>query len=161
VGGTASAEPAKAPEVEEAATRLFQHVGFQGIGSMEYKYDERDGRYYAIEPTVGRTDFQSGIAPANGINIPLAAFGEMAGVTVKAVRPRRPVKWVNTLADTLSAQHYMAQGLLTPKAWRKSLAGPRVSALFALDDPAPWVSNLFRRALNRMKRVFSRKEGAP
>jgi predicted ATP-grasp superfamily ATP-dependent carboligase len=161
LGGTASAEPAEVPELKEATTRLFKHVGFQGICSMEYKYDERDGRYYAIEPTVGRTDFQSGIAPANGINIPLAAFGEMAKVRVRAIKPRRPVKWVNTLADTLSAQRYMERGELTPKEWRRSLAGARVSAVFAVDDPAPWVSDLFRRVKNRLTRRFKKKREAP
>lgn len=156
VGGTASAEPADLPEVEEMTTRFFKAVGFKGIGSMEYKFDARDKRYYAIEPTVGRTDFQSGIAPANRVNIPLAAFAEMAGEPVEMKKFPHRVKWVNPVADARSAEYYMDCGELTRAEWKKSLSGACVSSLFAIDDPGPWVSNLFRRVVNRLNRIFKK-----
>ena len=159
-GGTASAEPAKLPGLEAETVRFFRAVGYRGLGSMEYKRDPRDGRFLAIEPTVGRTDFQSGIATANGVNLPLALFGNMAGVAVQTPRPcRRPVKWRETTADYRAASLAMARGALTRKAWRRSLAGPCVSALFSLDDPGPWAVDLFRRARGRALRLFRRGGG--
>lgn len=158
VGGTASAEPVDLPELEEMTTRFFKSVRYRGMGSMEYKHDPRNGRYYAIEPTVGRTDFQSGIAPANGVNIPLAVFSDMVGAAQKPGRRRGEVKWRDPVGDTRSALHYVERGELTRKEWMKSLAGPCVSTLFAWDDPAPWVSDLFRRGVGRLKRLLNRNE---
>src|SRR5258708_4135150 len=62
-GGTASCVPAPdvAEELTELTNRFFDAVGFVGVGSMEYKRDARDGRFYMVEPTVGRTDFQEEI----------------------------------------------------------------------------------------------------
>jgi predicted ATP-grasp superfamily ATP-dependent carboligase len=158
VGGTASAEPVDLPELEEATTRFFRAVRYRGLGSMEYKFDARDRAFYAIEPTVGRTDFQSGLAPANGVNLPLCVFRDMAGIAQKPMRRRFAVKWVNTVGDTRAAWHYMEKGELTRGAWRKSLAGPKVTTLFSMDDPGPWVSDRFRRILGRLKRLRN-KEG--
>ena len=62
-GGTALAEPSDEEGPAELATRFFRSVGFAGgISSMEYKRDPRDGSYWLIEPTVCRTDWQSGLA---------------------------------------------------------------------------------------------------
>ncbi|MGH9809929.1 MAG: FAD-dependent oxidoreductase, partial [Terriglobia bacterium] len=76
IGGTASC----LGTTEHADTLLrltedfFGAVQFTGMGSMEYKLDRRDGRFYMIEPTVARTDFQEEVATVNGVNIPLASY---------------------------------------------------------------------------------------
>ncbi|HEX3653477.1 MAG TPA: hypothetical protein VHU18_11715 [Rhizomicrobium sp.] len=76
VGGTASCIPAPeaAAALISATDKFFEAVGFFGIGSMEFKRDRRDGQFYAVEPTVGRTDYQEEIATLNGVNIPFAAY---------------------------------------------------------------------------------------
>jgi D-aspartate ligase len=75
IGGTASciAAPDRAKELTDATTQFFRSVQFQGMGSMEFKRDRRDGQFYMVEPTVGRTDFQEEVATVNDVNIPLAA----------------------------------------------------------------------------------------
>ena len=158
VGGTASAEPADLPELEETTTGFFRAVGYKGLCSMEYKYDSRDSRFYAIEPTVGRTDYQSGIAPANNVNIALAVFTDMAGTAFKPGKNRGYVKWVDKVGDYRSAMHYIKSGELTRAGWRKSLSGPKVSTLFAIDDPGPWASDFFRRGMGRVNRFFKKGE---
>jgi len=85
VGGTATCMPAHAAEAEltETTNRFFDAVGFFGLGSMEFKRDRRDGRFYLVEPTVGRTDYQEEIATLNGVNIPYAAYLGELGLPVK------------------------------------------------------------------------------
>ena len=78
-GGTASAEPAYNEFLTELTYNFFTKAGFWGIGSMEYKQHERTGKFYMIEPTVCRTDFQEGVAIANGVNIPLIAYQDITG----------------------------------------------------------------------------------
>jgi len=158
VGGTASAEPVDIPKMEEATTAFFCKMKMAGLCSMEYKFDSRDNNYYAIEPTVGRSDFQSGIASANGINLPLMVFGEMTGTKVKKRRSFGSVKWIHSVADARSAFHYINKGELTRREWRNSVSSPRVTSLFSVDDPGPWVIDLFRRIKSRLSRMFSMKK---
>ena len=59
----------------------MDNLEYRGLGSMEYKRDPRDNKYYMIEPTVGRADLQSGIADINGLNIPLIAYFDILGLS--------------------------------------------------------------------------------
>ena len=67
-----------APEVTEqllATTMQFvDRSGYRGLGSLEFKRDQRDGRFLIIEPTVGRTDWQEEIATLCGVNLPLRTY---------------------------------------------------------------------------------------
>jgi predicted ATP-grasp superfamily ATP-dependent carboligase len=135
VGGTASCIPA--PEAAEELIALtdafFGRIGFCGLGSMEYKRDRRDGRFYMVEPTVGRTDYQQEIASLNGVNIPLAAY-----------------------LDALGRLSSFQQNVVAPKAWRDPLgyanalkAGAKdvtpsgialCDAYFRMNDPMPYIA---------------------
>src|SRR5262249_33881413 len=51
IGGTASCTAAWDDEeaLSRATSEFFAQVGFTGMGSMEYKRDRRDGKFYMIE----------------------------------------------------------------------------------------------------------------
>jgi D-aspartate ligase len=76
VGSTAICVAApEAREVLEPMTLAFaDRAGFDGMGSMEYKWDDNSKKFIMVEPTVGRTDWQEEIATLCGVNIPLAAY---------------------------------------------------------------------------------------
>lgn len=88
IGGTASCTAA--PEYQEKlsalTTEFFRQVGFVGMGSMEYKRDPRDGEFYMVEPTVGRTDFQEEVATFHGHNLPLTAYCAETGNALPPVQ---------------------------------------------------------------------------
>lgn len=69
-GSTAACVGTKNREVYKMTEELFKKIGFVGLGSVEYKHNPLDGKYYIIEPTVGRTDLQSYVAVAGGVNLP-------------------------------------------------------------------------------------------
>lgn len=134
VGGTASCMPAPEAHAELLALteRFFAAVGLQGMASMEYKRDERDGRFYVVEPTVGRTDFQEEVATLNGVNLPYVAYCHETGRPVP-----RPVAgplriWRDATTDRWSAQ---AQGPHPAFAQHQAVDGT-----FRLDDPLPWLA---------------------
>ncbi|WP_245180146.1 carboxylate--amine ligase [Cupriavidus consociatus] len=60
-------------ELERITLDFASAAGFDGMGSMEYKWDDKHRRFVMIEPTVGRIDWQEEIATLCGVNIPLAA----------------------------------------------------------------------------------------
>jgi len=94
-------------ELGRRTKAFFDKTGFVGMCSMEYKQDQRTGKFFMIEPTVGRTDWQEEVASLNGVNIPLAAYRYELGLppspTPKSVVPwsgsiRRPY-WRSTLVS--------------------------------------------------------------
>jgi predicted ATP-grasp superfamily ATP-dependent carboligase len=92
------AAPEVRAELEPLTERFIDEVGFYGIGSMEYKWHETEKRFQIVEPTVGRTDWQEEIATLCGVNIPLAAYCDEAGLSVTpATVPARQAVWRETL----------------------------------------------------------------
>jgi len=147
-GSTASciAAPEMEDELERRTKAFFDKTGFVGMCSMEYKQDQRSGKLFMIEPTVGRTDWQEEVASINGINIPLAAYRYELGLPQSpSSRPSGSLVWT-----------------YPPSYWRSTLvsfhdrrpAGARVkSACWCFDDPVPlaffvweWIRKLWSPA---------------
>jgi predicted ATP-grasp superfamily ATP-dependent carboligase len=64
-------------------------------------------------------------------------------LTGQAPAPRREtaqgVKWLESIADFYAFKQYHERGELTFKEWFKSMWGAKVFALFAWDDPLPFL----------------------
>lgn len=158
VGGTASCigAPEAHQELERLTTAFFRAVGFEGVGSMEFKRDRRSGRFLMVEPTVGRTDFQEEVATINGVNIPLAAYCHEIGIDPPKQRDAGPPRvWRNALTDKWSAE---VQG----QAWRGGPldSGSAVDAHWRWYDPAPGWYLLRNRFSARFKRLLMRRTSA-
>jgi predicted ATP-grasp superfamily ATP-dependent carboligase len=154
VGGTASCMPAPEHDAELSALteRFFRAVGFEGMGSMEYKRDQRDGRFYVVEPTVGRTDFQQEVATINGVNLPYAAWCSETGQPVPAVEAPPLRIWREPITDRWSEQQQGANPLFA--------AHPVVDAYFRWNDPAPWLALQADRVRQRWALLRRRPAGA-
>lgn len=148
VGGTASctAAPQFEAELHALTTRFFDAVGFVGMGSMEYKRDSRSGRFIMVEPTVGRSDYQEEVATLNGINIPMAAFCSLAGLTGRFDRRSlRPAVWRDKVGEARSRQANPDVNLpQLPPSVRT------FDALFRVNDPGPWLADLSERVFARL-----------
>lgn len=149
IGGTASctADWESESMLTEITAKFFSAVGFSGMGSMEYKRDIRDGKFYMVEPTVGRTDFQEEIATINGFNLPLAAFCYELGLPIpvpKRINP--PVIWRDAQADRWSKKE-------DPGAsnFHGSLSYAVMDALNRVSDLRPWVDHVISRIRARLR----------
>jgi predicted ATP-grasp superfamily ATP-dependent carboligase len=124
------------------SVRLFKALRYQGLGSVEFKQDAADQSFKITEPTVGRPNFQSYLAVANGINIPHVAYSDLTGQSVTVLDgPARAgsVKWIDEWHEYQSSLSYWRAGKLTLKDWARSVSGPRCYALLSLSDPLPFV----------------------
>jgi D-aspartate ligase len=72
--GICVASPEAKVRLEPLTRRFIEHTGFEGMGSMEFKWHTARREFLIIEPTVGRTDWQEEVATLCGENIPLAAY---------------------------------------------------------------------------------------
>lgn len=155
IGGTASCTAAwnEAQELDALTARFFSQVGFTGMGSMEYKRDRRDGKFYMIEPTVARTDVQEEVATLNGVNIPFAAYRYELGLSpVASSRTQVARIWREPESDRWSAER-------TGTAVDERSQGDRtVDAYWRLNDPMPWVSMMRDRIAQRIE-MWRRKLG--
>ncbi len=146
VGGTA--ECVAAPEHDAAlfdlTDRFFAKAGFTGMGGVEYKRDPRDGRFYLIEPTVSRTDYQAEVATLNGVNLPYAAWCSALGRAVPAFTPRDDCGWRDGGAVASGAQVQRSGPTAAGGRWHS------VDALFRPGDPLPWMIQQSRRVLRKL-----------
>lgn len=150
IGGTASCTAAweVADELQAMTTQFFRQTGFTGMGSMEYKRDERDGRFYMVEPTVGRTDFQEEVARLNGVNIPQAAYRYECGLPQLPVQPvALPQIWREPVCDRWSFE----EGGSTPDQRSRSHAVR--DAYWRLNDPRPWFDLMAGRVRAKLGRA--------
>ncbi|MGF6966307.1 D-aspartate ligase [Paraburkholderia sp. WC7.3g] len=152
IGNTAIcvAAPEARGTLEPLTRRFAELADFDGMGSMEYKWDDNYGEFVMVEPTVGRTDWQEEIATLCGVNIPLAAYRHELGLPPPAERPSRvPVAWRATFSDHLPPE------LLSERT--KIFDG-----YFRWSDPLPALQHyLVMNPLRRMKRSWKKAIRAP
>jgi predicted ATP-grasp superfamily ATP-dependent carboligase len=166
-GNATLAEPWSTPTLREEGLRFFGGIGYQGFAGIEFKIDDRDRQLYLIEPTIGRTDRLVTLAAANGVNIPYIGYRHMAGLPAVPWRQsNRRVKYFLLKRDFRSARYYWRRGELSLAEWTKSLRGKKQHALFAWDDPGPFLFQVSRplhrhwrrgrRAINRVATAVAR-----
>jgi predicted ATP-grasp superfamily ATP-dependent carboligase len=153
VGSTALcvAAPQARKALEPLTMAFAERAGFDGMGSMEYKWDENHRRFVMVEPTVGRTDWQEEIATLSGVNLPAAAYRYELGLpAAEAISNREPTAWRATFVDRAP------QSLMVP--------GTRVvDGYFRWNDPMPALKfYCLDHPLRRIMRRWNRsKSSAP
>jgi D-aspartate ligase len=156
VGGTASCISAEenANELVGVTERFFAQVGMCGLASMEYKRHAVTGEFVAIEPTVGRTDYQEEVATLNGVNLSYAyyrsAIGEPFAESGASVDVRGVI-WRDRSADGQSSMH-PDQSI---HDW-PSGHGEIRDALWRAADPGPWLFTQWQRGLRKGRHILNR-----
>jgi hypothetical protein len=116
------------------------------MGSMEYKRDARDGRFYMVEPTVARTDFQEEVATVNGYNLPLAAYCHELGLPLALPQRADPPRvWRDAQADRWSQDE--GGDALDVQVFADL---PVVDAFRRRSDWRPWTDHLAGRLRERL-----------
>jgi D-aspartate ligase len=146
VGNTAMAQAAPQAWVEPILAlteRIWQRVGFRGVGSVEYKMRLGSDEPVITEPTVGRTNYQNEVAVINGINIPAIAYCDLARIPqLSAHVPVRPVKLVDGPREVMAAAASVRAGSLSLFQWLKDRRGTKRYMIFRADDAGPFAASL-------------------
>jgi D-aspartate ligase len=145
-GNTALCEPAppawRDPLCSLTET-IWRSVGFKGLGSIEYKMRLESDEPVIMEPTVGRTNYQNEVAVLNGVNIPLIAYCDLAGLPLPTMSTlSRSYKLVDGTREFRSARHYFRNGTLTRRQWLRDRRGRCRYMTLRADDPGPFVASL-------------------
>jgi predicted ATP-grasp superfamily ATP-dependent carboligase len=114
-------------ELERLTRQFIAAAGYVGIGGIEFKRDQRTGRFVIVEPTVGRTDWQEEIATLCGVNVPLIAYFTALDQPVEALRREwRPFAWRSSRSYRAPAGQ-LAEGVRV------------VDGHFRITDPIPGI----------------------
>jgi len=149
-GQTTIAETIDNAEVLRLTELFFHGQELSGPVSLELKLDPQ-GRYWVIEPTVGRTDFWVKLCISAGFNQPLMEYQLALGLTVTPPSTQQESVWYDTERDPLA---YAAL------CWREKTLRPRVKHqtfpyLCAAEwQPFGWAFfKMLRTAFRRMSRL--------
>lgn len=134
-------------EVHEMTVRFFSGLRLSGPVSLELKKGP-DGRFWVIEPTVGRSDFWEGLCGANGVPLRLIEYLSVTRQSVPASYQLTSHLWVN-------GERFPAALLWI--IWR----APKLflhhcvrGVYFDLGDLSPYMAMLGRSVSNLPQRVF-------
>jgi predicted ATP-grasp superfamily ATP-dependent carboligase len=151
-GSTSLGEECRNSVVLNAALDLFKKERWHGLGYLEMKRDDRNGKHYIIEPNIGRPTGRSALAEASGVELLYTMYCDNAGLPLPENRTQkfRGVKWMCVLEDLRSARTYWQRGELTFGQWRRSVAGKKTYADFSWSDPMPFVADVKRRVAYKL-----------
>ena len=157
-GTSCLGEEVDEPEAAAITARLVGTVPYRGLGYVEAKRDERTGRLLIIEPNIGRPTGRSAIAERGGVELLLSAYRDALGEPLPAAVDQhyRGVKWIYWRHDLQAAAVRAIRGELSFGAWLASVRGPRVEAVFARRDPAPFAADIVNTAGALVRAVVRR-----
>ncbi|MGH3472482.1 MAG: hypothetical protein ACRDPG_10635 [Nocardioidaceae bacterium] len=164
IGTSASGEECRNDEVLETTLKLFDSVGFHGLGYVEMKRDSRSGRLSIIEPNVGRPTGRSAIAEAGGVELVYTAYCHAAGLPLPPSREQRyaGAKWVDLRRDLQASIVAHHQGTLTWRDWLRWMRGPKAHAIWSPTDPLPFSVDLCQATAEGSRRLWvSIRRGRP
>src|SRR5688572_18026442 len=159
-------------ELVAEGARFCQSIGYRGIAGLEYKRDREDNQYKLLDFNP-RLMLSDGLTAYCGINLPLMQYLDLTGQRPAPLGEHaQGVKWLESIADFRAFKEYHERGELGLKDWLKSIRGARVFALFAWDDPLPFlVARKFGLSYGRVlqyvirdlfhRKIRARRPGSP
>jgi CelD/BcsL family acetyltransferase involved in cellulose biosynthesis len=140
--------------LHEAAVAFFHRTGYCGVASLEMKRDLA-GRYWVIEPTVGRTDFWQDLCLQSDPTFLTSSLGEDASREAR-LSNTPPIVWFNSHRDTLAPLWLWAirRDIALTHSFRFSFLDRTEWRPFLL-AMAQFTSYSLHRIMRRSSRLFS------
>jgi len=162
-GIAAAAEGCDDTRVRDESLRLFQHAGYRGFGSTEFRRHPVTGEDVFIEFTVGRTDYNVGCAVANGVDLPVIGYCDTIGAPApRAPRQRNARVWVDlgrlVPAIVAARRDGYASTTATFSALARAMSPRNTFTLFNRRDLAPFVAHMAQRSLALPRAILKRPQ---
>jgi predicted ATP-grasp superfamily ATP-dependent carboligase len=125
------------PEIVPLAGRLFKRVGLRGLANVEFKLDDRDGRYKVIECNA-RFTASNCLVSASGVNLARFVYSRIVGLPAPAMDGyRRGVRLWEPLRDLAAFAELRRAGRLSLPRWAASVLHRQTFPYFRWSDPMP------------------------
>ncbi len=138
-GMTSASRSTSEPGLRALAETFLMRIGFTGIVDLEFRRDERDGKFKLLDfnPRIG-AQFQLYENQA-GIDVVRAMHLDLTGRRVPQVQSVGHRVFIVENYELRVFWSYRRTHSLRARAWFRSLAGQRVFAWFAKDDLMPFM----------------------
>lgn len=135
-------------EVIREALSFLNKLQFKGLAITEFKRDQRDGalKFIEINARIGLTQQ---LSIACGVDVAYLYYLSLTGQEpIPVTSQREGVKWVYLVRDFISFRQNRRDKQMTFTEWLKGLSGRKVEALFAWDDPMPFIRSFVSHLRN-------------
>lgn len=123
----------------ETALKFLKGVQYVGLGSMELKKDEVDGKYKLLELNA-RLPTHNAQAACAGINFPLIQYLDLTSHEIPTPNDYEDgVMWLDAIPDLLASYELWKSGGLTIFDWLRSTSKAHCHSYFAWDDIKPFI----------------------
>ncbi len=131
--------------VSKTAKKFMKAVAYRGIVDIDSRYDPRDDQYKILDvnPRLGG-NFRLFVTN-NGMDIIRALYLDMTGQHFTPGVLSQGRKWLSEDVELQASILYHEHGNLPFKKWIDSYRGIRELALFAFDDPLPFLLQFLRK----------------
>lgn len=145
-GQACLSEEVKNDIVVTETLRVYCSTEYRGLGYLEMKRDDRSGKYFIIEPNIGRPTGRAATAEAAGVELLYTMYCDAIGLPLPENRQQtyRGVKWMHLLRDLQAALYHWRRGELGFRQWWQSIQGVKAFAIFSWSDPGPFVGAILR-----------------
>jgi len=144
-------------ELISLGRKYCEGIGYTGVGSMQFKYDDRDGQLKLIElnPRLWLTNI---LATCAGINVPYIYYLDCIGEKVTpSLTYKENISWLYTVGDIQSFWATRKTGDLSFTEWVKSVLSADCFLYYARDDLKPVCKHYASVAEHSLKRIFRLK----
>jgi predicted ATP-grasp superfamily ATP-dependent carboligase len=139
-------ETIECQEVAQWGRKLLQAFNYQGFVGIEFKFDARDGTYRLMEINP-RTVSGNQLCISAGVDFPGIGYQYLTSCDL-GLHPASPfqrgVRYVNEEWDLKAYLALRKSGELTLGSWLQSIRGAQAKALWASDDPMPFLATMSR-----------------
>ncbi len=130
--------------LERTSLDLLRSLGLRGVAEVEFKCDERDGKWRLIEINP-RFSLQHALACAAGLNLASLEYFDLIGShAAPESEYRTGIRWTVAGLDLRASLGQWRRGQLSILQWARSFKGLGAEALFARDDPGPALAYVSR-----------------
>jgi predicted ATP-grasp superfamily ATP-dependent carboligase len=143
-------------EAIDLGLRFFEGVGLRGLGNVEFKRDQRDGRLKLIECN-HRFTAATGLLSDAGADLPLFVYNRLLDRPLPRIEGYRTglTMWY-PMRDLRAFLAYRRHGEMSLLPWLRSILSRHHYPVASANDPRPTVVNLLR-VLPRVWRQLARR----
>ena len=141
------------PETAELGRLLFESIGWQGIGNVEFKRDTRDGQLKIIEVNARFTAAHR-LVTESGAPIDMIIYCHLTGQPVPEFKAySQKLRLWYPLRDFMAFREQSKLGLLGPVSWTRTVFAQKfILPYFSLSDPMPTLAETW----TNIARIFSK-----
>ena len=130
---------------------MLARLKYTGLIEVEFKRDRRDGRYKLLDLNPRIWGWNSLSAKA-GVDFPYLFWRLSRREPVTEIRGIPNVRWIRMTTDLPAALGEFSRGNLSLSGYLKSFRPPLEFAVFARDDPMPWLLEVPLLSVAKWKR---------